>query len=160
MVLVAVGLILICWRILRQRSGGWLINANVAAASLLLAACAFVDLGSVAARWNVAHAREVGGRGAGLDLCYLNALGGSALVALTELESRPLPPALRERVAWTRNLTLDRLETDQVDWHGWTWRGDRRLDFARARMAERHLARFHAGLRQCDGTPLTAPTRG
>jgi hypothetical protein len=34
----------------------------------------------------------------------------SALLPLIELESRPLPPELRGRVSWLRNLTMQRLE--------------------------------------------------
>ena len=80
--LVGLGLVLICWRMLRGRSGAWLINANAAAALVVLAAGCVVDLGAVAAAWNVRHARETGGQGAGLDVCYLNELGPSALVSL------------------------------------------------------------------------------
>ena len=167
MALVAIGLVLICWRIGQRRSGAWLINANLVAAGLALTACAFVDLGAIAARWNVGHAREVGGDGAGLDLCYLNGLDASALLPLIDLEARPLPPALRARVGWTRNLLMDRLGDSQADWHGWTWRGDRRLTRARALVALRRLPRFHADRRPCDGSlpppappaPLTPPVR-
>ena len=59
---------------------------------LTLSACCFVDLGAVAAGWNVRHAREAGGHGAQLDLCYLNEIDASALLPLIEMESRPLPP--------------------------------------------------------------------
>lgn len=155
MTLVAVGLVLICWRIARGRSGAWLINANAAAALLTLTACCFVDVGSVAASWNVRHAREAGGRGSALDLCYLNQLNESALLPLIDLESRPLPPALRERATWMRNLLMDRLDQRQADWRAWTWRGARRQDQANALVAARHLPRFTAGRRQCDGSPLT-----
>ena len=48
--LVAVGLMLICWRLLRGKTSAWLINANVLAAGLVLTACSVVDLGAVAAR--------------------------------------------------------------------------------------------------------------
>jgi hypothetical protein len=89
MALVGVGLALICWRMLRGKSAAWLLNANTAAAGVVLAAASIVDLGAVAAGWNVAHAREVGGRGAALDLCYLNGLGGSALVPLTGWRRAP-----------------------------------------------------------------------
>jgi hypothetical protein len=157
--LVAAGLILICWRIAARRSGAWLINANAAAALAVLLACAFVDLGAVAARWNVRHAREAGGRGAALDLCYLHELGPSALLPLIELESRPLPAPTRERAAWVRNVILDGLEPAQSDWHGWTFRNARRLAQAHRLIAERRLPRFTAGRRLCDGTieaPLTA----
>jgi hypothetical protein len=159
MVLVAIGLLLICWRIWRGRSGAWLINANAVAALLTLSACSFVDLGSVAASWNVRHARELGGAGSAIDLCYLNQLDASALLPLTELEGRKLPPVLRERATWTRNLIMDRLEQRQGDWHGWTWRGARRLADARQALADRHLPRFTAGRRLCDSTiEAPAPT--
>ncbi|HEX5185089.1 MAG TPA: DUF4173 domain-containing protein [Allosphingosinicella sp.] len=152
MALVAVGLALICWRIARGKSGAWLINANAAAGLLALTACAFVDLGTVSAAWNMRHAREVGGPGVQLDLCYLNRLDASALLPLIDLESGRLNPALRERVSWTRNLIMDRLEQRQRDWRAWTWRGARRLADARALVAQRHLPRFTAGRRPCDGT--------
>jgi hypothetical protein len=148
---VGVGLVLICWRLWRRRSAAWLINTNLAAAALLLLAASFVDLGSVAAQWNVGHAREVGGRGVQLDLCYLTRLGDSALLPLVSLESRPLPPALRDRASWARNLAMDRLEQRQRDWRGWTWRGSRRLAEAERRTAERRLPRFHAARRECEG---------
>jgi hypothetical protein len=158
MALVAIGLVLICWRIARGRSGAWLINANAAAALLTLSACCFVDLGAVAAAWNVRHAREVGGSGAQLDLCYLNGLDASALLPLIQMESRPLPPVLRERASWTRNLIMDRIEQRQGDWHSWTWRGERRLAVAQALVAAHRLPRFTAGRRLCDGTIEPPPS--
>jgi hypothetical protein len=154
MALVAIGLVLICVRLWRSKSGAWLINANLAFALLALTACAVVDLGAVAAAWNVRHAREAGGRGVRLDLCYLNALGPSALLPLVELESRPLEPRFRERVSWSRNLIMDRLATSQGDWHGWTFRNARRGAEAKRRIAERRLPRFSAGVRDCDGRPI------
>jgi hypothetical protein len=153
MALVAIGLVLICWRIWQRRTGTWLVNANLAAALLVLTACAWVDLGAVAARWNVTHAREVGGRGTQLDLCYLDQLGDSSLLALVDLESRPLPPVLRERASALRNLQMDRLQAEQGDWHGWTWRGARRLAAAEARIAERRLPRFTAPAGPCPPSP-------
>jgi hypothetical protein len=158
MALVAVGLILLCWRILRGRSGAWLINANAAAAALALAGCTIVDLGAIAAQWNVRHAREVGGRGSLIDLCYLHDLGPSALLPLIELESRPLARPMHERVAWVRNLVMDRLEPAQRDWREWRWRDAGRLAAARERMRALGLPRTTAGRRLCDGTvpqPLT-----
>lgn len=154
MALVAVGLVLICVRLWRRKSGAWLINANLAAASLVLAACSVVDLGAVAAAWNVRHAREAGGEGSRLDLCYLGRLGPSALLPLVELESRPLAPAFRERVSWARNRIMDGLATRQADWRGWTMRGARRLAAADRKVAERGLSRAGAGLRHCDGGPV------
>jgi hypothetical protein len=103
--LVATGLVLICWRLLRAKSGAWLINANALATLAVLAAVSVVDLGAVSAAWNVRHAEEVGGAGAELDLCYLGSLGQASLVPLAELERRPIPEELRVRVAIVRTAT-------------------------------------------------------
>ena len=127
MALVAVGLVLICWRLLRGKSASWLINANAVAAGLALAACSVVDLGAIAAAWNVRHASEVGGDGVALDVCYLSRLDGAAVVSLAELERRPLPPAFRARVEWTRRVETGDLVKRQADWRGWRWRDARRL---------------------------------
>jgi len=154
MALVAIGLVLICIRLWRDKSGAWLINANLAAALAALVACSAIDLGAVAAAWNVRHSREAGGRGAPLDLCYLNALDASALLPLIDLESRPIGPRFRARVSWTRNLILDRLGTRQGDWHGWTFRDARRMAEAKRRVAERRLPRVSANVRNCDGRAL------
>ncbi|HEV2817031.1 MAG TPA: DUF4173 domain-containing protein [Allosphingosinicella sp.] len=163
MALVAIGLALICYRLLRGKSGAWLINANLLAAALTLGACCTVDLGRMAAAWNVRHAREVGGSGAALDLCYLNQLGPSALLPLIELESRPLPAGLRARVVWVRSRILDDLAAAQGDWHGWTLRNHGRLAAANAAISARRLGTDLSGDHGCDGNPilpakpLTAP---
>ena len=150
--LVAVGLVLICYRLLRNRSGTWLINANMLAALLVLAGATCVDLGRVAAAWNVRHAREVGGRGVQLDLCYLNELGSSALLPLLELETRTdLPVDLRDRVQWLRAEALHDLAERQADWHGWTLRGAGRLAAAQAIVAGHRLPPPRPLDRQCDG---------
>jgi hypothetical protein len=153
MALVAVGLVLICVRLASAKSSIWLVNANLLAATLVLAASAAIDYDRIAAGWNVRHAREVGGRGSELDLCYLNQMMDSALLPLIELEGRPLPPELRGRVTWLRNLAMDRLEERQGLWQGWDWRGARRLAVAREAVAARRLPRFRADARQCDGKP-------
>lgn len=131
MALVAAGLTLICWRMLAAKSAAWLINANALAAALVLSAASLVDLDASAAAWNVRHAREVGGRGVALDLCYLERSGASALVSLAELERRPLPPAFLDRVRYVRAGAMAALIADQADWRGWTWRGQQRLAAAR-----------------------------
>lgn len=131
MVLVALGLVLICWRMLRGCSASWLINANLIAAGVLLSACTVIDLGEISARWNVRHAREVDGTGAGIDLCYLNGLDGAALLPLIELEQRPLSPELHRRVSAVRQDVLRRLRSE-VHSGGWTWLGQHRVERAEA----------------------------
>lgn len=159
MALVAVGLVLIVWRMLRGKSGAWLINANALAAGLVLVACSAVDLGSVAATWNVRHAKEAGGPGQALDLCYLNQLGSSALVALVEMEQRPnLSRDFAERLAWTTD------HTEEANWirlaRGWTWRNQRRAEqVAKIRGGKAAPAIPDGGKygRNCDGSLVTAP---
>lgn len=151
--LVAVGLILICYRLLRNRSAAWLINANMLAALLVLTVCTVVDLGRIAAAWNVRHARDVGGRGVELDVCYLRELGPSALLPMLELEARPDVPAdLRGRVLWVRGQVLAELTSAQEDWHGWTPRGASRFAEARRMLAAHRLP-------VAGGTPLSCSVR-
>jgi hypothetical protein len=155
MALVAVGLALICWRLLRAKSASWLINANVLAAGVVLAACSVADLGSIAASWNVRHAAEAGGGGQALDLCYLSKLNGDAVVSLAELERRQLAPDFRERVTWERQLLTAEVEKRQSNWRGWRWRDARRLDRVRTLVGPNlpQAADWRRGDRMCDGSP-------
>lgn len=158
--LVAVGLLLILWRMLTGKSATWLVNANAGTAGALLLAVCFVDLGSVAAQWNVRHAREVGGRGAELDLCYLNQLGPSALVSLAELEVRTgLKPDFRERVSSVRLAVSDRIAKSALR-GDWILRND--LRFEQAATALDHappMPRPVVSLfnRECDGSVPPPP---
>ena len=80
----------------------------VAAAALLLCSYAFVDTGAVAAQWNVRHAREVDGTGAGIDLCYLAELGTPALLpALVKLGELAVAAEMFLR---QRKLTVSRAD--------------------------------------------------
>ena len=156
--LVGLGLVLICWRMLRGKSGAWLINANAAAALLALTASCVVDLGAVAAGWNVRHAREVGGHGPKLDVCYLNGLGASALVPLVELERRSTSPDLTDRVAWVREGALNSLMVQQADWRGWTVRDALRLERIKAFERDRPLTHDTSTFeRECDGRLVAGP---
>lgn len=165
MVLVAIGLLLICWRMLRDRSAHWLIDANVRIALCVLAVISAVDLGGVAAAWNVRHAREVGGRGVELDLGYLHSLGAPALVSLVELEQTTDDPGLRDRAAAVRREILADVRRGQGEWRGWTWRDQRRLARVEALTRDRPLTPPKPGRRNWDGRlrpppppPAPAPT--
>lgn len=151
MLLVAVGLMLICWRLLAAKSASWLINANLAAAAILLTIASFVDLGNVAAWWNIRHAREAGGTGAALDLCYLNELGSASLLPLIELEKNPeLKPAFRERVQAVRDDIHRQLRSQMV--HGWTMRGEQRLRQAEQLIPTLRQIPLKPAMRNCDGS--------
>jgi hypothetical protein len=153
--LVAVGLVLICWRLLMNRSAAWLINANMLVVLLVLAGCTGVDLGGMAAAWNVRHAREVGGRGVDLDICYLRELGPSALLPLLELEARDdLPATLRSRAQGERVRIMRDLAARQADWHGWTLRGADRLADAQRLVAEHRLPVAGGDYVNCAPAPI------
>lgn len=157
--LVAVGLALICWRLLFNRSAAWLINANALAAAIALTLAASIDPGAVAANWNVRHAREAGGSGTNIDLCYLRRLGPSAVPALIELETRVQgEPLLLDRVRAVRADAMSDLSAQQADWHGWTFRDARRLAEAQALLGPRPAVAASVSTgRDCDGAPNLPP---
>ncbi|MBB6124905.1 DUF4153 domain-containing protein [Sphingobium subterraneum] len=170
MLLVAAGLMLICWRLLRAKSASWLINANLTTAALLLAVVSLIDLGNAAAWWNIRHAREAGGKGAALDLCYLSELGSSSLLPLIDLEKNPdLKPAFRERVQAVRSDIHRQLRSQMV--HAWTMRGEQRLSQSEQLIQTLHQIPLKPAMRNCDGsvvppqpvisvpTPATPTTR-
>jgi hypothetical protein len=158
--LVGCGLVFILWRLLGGRSAGWLINANLAAAGLVLSGFALTDSAAFVASWNARHARDVGGHGTALDLCYLHMLGDSSLPALIELEQRrDLDPALRDRVRYVRNSVLFALDRRMGN-GGWTWQGERRLAAARGAFPDLPAnLPMPGGDRRCDGRlkPPPAP---
>lgn len=150
MALVALGLILICWRILRGRSARWLINWNALATAVLLAICSFVDLGAVAASWNVRRQDP-----AKIDLCYLGLIGDGALLPLVELEKRPMDAATRDRVRYVRDRIHLDLSARQDSWTEWTPRGARRLARADALLGPHPAMPYSADSitqRECDGS--------
>jgi hypothetical protein len=110
-----------------------------------------IDYDRIAAGWNVRHAREVGGEGAALDLCYLYQMGSSSLLPLIELETRPLPRFYKARVAVIRNHSMRILEQKQSRWDHWTWRGARRLAEAQSLASQHRLPRFAPPPHRCDG---------
>lgn len=151
MALVAAGLVLICWRMLRGKSSSWLINTNVGAAAAVLTLFCFIDAGEIAARWNVRDAREITGSGPSVDLCYLNRLGPSALLPLIALESQTSDPSFRDRVQAIRTGIYNGMVND-VRQGGWTWRNERRLQAADAMLKGTKPVRPDSFLRNCDGS--------
>jgi Domain of unknown function (DUF4173) len=126
--LVGIGLVLVTWRMLRGNGIAWLVNGNILAALAVLGVCTYIDLGEMAARWNVRHAQEVGGEGVHLDLCYLNNLDGSALLPLASLEQRAnLEPSFKQRVTLVRQQAQQRVVDRQAEKGGWRWRDAQRL---------------------------------
>lgn len=157
MVLVGVGLLLICWRMLKDKSTHWLLNANALVALAVLAGVSVIDLGAVAAAWNVRHAREMGGRGVELDLGYMHTLDEPALVSLVELEQATDDPALRDRASAVRQDIQSRARDRQDHWRGWTWRTARRLDRIKALRRAQPLTPPQPGKRDWDGRLVPPP---
>lgn len=123
MALVGVGLLIICWRFLAERTASWLINANALAAVIVLTLASIVDLGAVASAWNVSQLRDP----ARLDLCYLERQGSSALIPLIKLRDGPIGPEMRERAVYLSVSAFRDLRNQQADWQSWTLRNARRL---------------------------------
>lgn len=158
MALVALGLVLICARLLWNRSAAWLVNWNFAAMVAILVAAAVTDLAVPAATWNVRHAREIAGEGPSLDLCYLSELGDAGIQPLIHVEQAPVSPALRSTAINLRIRQVERLRTRQADWRTWTWRGHRRLAAAERELAAYNLPRLWIGpAMSCDWTRPPAP---
>ncbi|HKX65232.1 MAG TPA: DUF4173 domain-containing protein [Rhizomicrobium sp.] len=132
MALVAVGLVLICWRMVMRHALGWLINRTALAAAAVLGLACIVDLGTVAAEWNIRHARETGRTGQPLDLGYLRSLGSSAMVPLARLEKQPLNSEFLDRVAFVRQDIVEAVQHEQQEAYAWTWRNARRLENVRS----------------------------
>lgn len=80
MAMVAVGLALVAWQVLRGRENGWLSLRCAGLAVVVLYVCCFVNFAAVIAAHNLTAARE-GRLSAGLDWPYLCMLGPDAWAA-------------------------------------------------------------------------------
>ncbi len=124
--LVALGLILIVTRIALNRSNRWLVGANLITLTMVMYICSLVNFDAFIADYNVAHSREVSGRGMPIDTRYLAQLGPQALPAIESMMQVRADSALvgcHDRLVETQRL-------DMV-WRAWgfrTWRLQRRLD--------------------------------
>ncbi len=113
--LVGCGLLLVAFRVLANRSNLWLINANTAAAFVILWGSGFVDYKSIVADYNAGW--SIGGRPYD-DLAYLYELGPSALPALERLTGKSL-----NHLDYEANHIRNQLGLRQSDWRSWTLRG-------------------------------------
>ncbi len=126
MALVAAGLVLICWRMAKDRNGSWLVNANALCLAAVLGCCSFTNYDAVITRWNLAQSQQAGVGIVKLDSSYLHKLGASgALLPLAEATQDPGSPYAD--LAGLRRRIQMRLDQQQADWRRWTVAGAWRL---------------------------------
>lgn len=124
--LVALGLVLLVLRIVWTRSNIWLINLNGITLLTVLILCAFINLGSVIAQFNVEHCKEVNGKGPALDLKYLGEIGTASLPALHWFQQH----GNQYNYKMSRVIKLERdlrsaLSHELKRWRTWTFRSYR-----------------------------------
>jgi len=117
--LVACGLIWIILRGALGKSNRWLINANVLTLLTVLYITSFVNVGGVIAHYNVAHSKEVSGKGVALDVTYLREMGTVAIPALQKYDAQA-------GTQWSAPFQ-QRLKRNMVDWRHWTYSKHRLL---------------------------------
>ncbi len=124
--LVAVGLILIVARIVLERSNQWLVSANLITLTIVLYTCSLVNFDALIADYNVAHSREISGKGVEIDIYYLTQLGPQALPAIEKM--MPFRPDLGLVGFRDRPLETQRLHMAWRAWSFRSWRLQRWLD--------------------------------
>ncbi len=122
MLLVALGLILIVARIVLDRSNAWLIAMNLAVLVLTIYICGFINFPHVIATYNVAHSRELSGKGEPLDTGYLFGLGAHAIPALDLYIAQKRPEVPRQLLIRRDELAASHLN-EIKNWRAWNFRG-------------------------------------
>jgi MFS family permease len=132
MVLVAIGLVLIVARIALNRPNHWLVVANLATLAVVLYACAFVNFPWAISTYNVAHSREVSGKGTLLDFHYLVSLGPQALPAIDRYLHHPMRTYTTiqdtngsqvSTMDRERDCLVQRHHRELDSWRAWNFRG-------------------------------------
>ena len=127
--LVAAGLVLIVARIALQKSNTWLVAANTLCAAAVLYACTFVNFTHIIATYNVAHSREVSGKGVWLDTGYLRRLGVMAIPANGHISLRTNAGRTRcpaPELAWYRTILMrQHFAKVHSGWRAWSYRDQR-----------------------------------
>ena len=132
LVLVCVGFTLLGIRILRDRSFGWLVSANLAAVFILFATIQFWDTRKTVAEYNLERAIEDEKKT--LDTYYLSQLGPSAWPTLREaMVSKELSPIVRaEAEDWIKSIaSQEKFRAVEEDWRDFRW--------VRSRLRKQHL---------------------
>ena len=118
--LVALGLALMIYQLLREKPLSWLIDMNALALVVTLYLTGFVNFPHVVASYNVAHSREIAGAGPLFDADYAALLGPNAIPAVDEFLRRHPEGATAERLRCLRRFMLRSMPAE--DWRVWSVR--------------------------------------
>jgi len=138
MLLVAAGLVLIVVRIAFGLSNAWLIRANLIACAMVLYAGACMNFPGIVAMYDVKHCSDVTGKGADIDLDYLQSLGPQSIPALDYYETHARGVPGRSAGVFSqsgpageaRQTLRDDFASNPSDWRGWdfwSWQLNRYL---------------------------------
>ncbi len=123
MFLVAIGLVAIIVRIVLYRSNSWLVSTMLYMSMVTLYACSFVDAPRLIAAYNVAHCREITGKGAALDQAYLATLGPGVIPALDAYRQQiPEQTWHSGDVEAIRQHLVDAQLESMGNWRAWSFR--------------------------------------
>ena len=125
MLIVAAGLALIVWRIVRRRNNTWLLHANALTVAAVLYLCAFCNFNGGIAWFNVTHCHEADGQNANLDAAYLRDLGPEALPAVCWALENFQDAGTQKNLQAVQTALEAALARDLANWRGWTWRRQR-----------------------------------
>jgi hypothetical protein len=127
MLLVALGLTYIIWRIVAERSNAWLLRVNTLTLLIVLFACCFINFDRVIAWEGALNNYELRGEGSPrLDLRYMRKMGIDAIPALEWFAAQVGPDDPVGQAAAGHALALrQELKTSLATWQGWTLRRHR-----------------------------------
>jgi hypothetical protein len=122
LLLVAIGLATLIWRIVSRRDNAWLVRINCAMAAAVLYACCFINYDGFIASWNADHCEFLRHDPDAGTFAYFQTLGEESLPALQHLAPRLDSPAARSEADQIVTELRTQLADEMTDWQGWTAR--------------------------------------
>ena len=128
--LVCLGIVLVAWRVHAGRSTRWLIRTSMLAVIAAVWSLSVINLDNMIARYNIAHSREVTGRGLPLDVRYIT----------KNLSVYALPAMFAENGPWRNDPVRMAYAASRIrealsyykGWRQWSWRAWQLRAFERA----------------------------
>ena len=132
LLLVIAGLMSLVWKIVANRSGGWLLRTNLMMAAATLYACCFLNLDGFIADYDAVHCASLRETQVAADLRYFRNLGVEALPALRTIEKNSGNALTRAAAAGMERELSAELIMEMKDPRGWTLRRARLYAATRA----------------------------